>query len=307
MSRCSLYAVCGLLLIALISTPGAGQSSPHAEVAATALPDGPYFGQTDPGMTPRIFAPGLISLPSRRETKIAFSPDGREAFIGASKRILYTQQENGHWSQPRIADFLGAELANDVEPFISPDGQSLLFVRNGHIWLSARVNGTWAHPSPLLPPINSSSDEWHPTVTLDRTLYFCSTRDHVPGGYAIYRSRLKNGQYTEVQKLDGTINSQFGAWDPFIAPDESYLIFSTERPDGRGKHDQYISYLRNGTWEKPNDLGPAINTRESEYGSYISPDGKYYFFSRPTGWGANDSADIYWVDSRVVLGQSASQ
>jgi hypothetical protein len=184
MSRCSLYTVGCLILIALISTPGAGQSSLHAEVAAPALPDGPYFGQTDPGMTPTIFAPGLISLPSRRETKIAFSPDGREAFIGAPKRILYTHQENGHWSQPTIADFLGTEPANDVEPFISPDGQTFLFVRNGHIWLSARENGKWAHPSLLPPPINSSSDESHPTVTRDRTLYFCSTRDHVPGGYA---------------------------------------------------------------------------------------------------------------------------
>jgi len=258
-------------------------------------------------MTPTIFAPGLISIPNRRETKIAFSPDGREAFIGASKRILHTQQEKGHWSQPRVADFLGIETAQDVEPFISPDGQAFLFIRNGHIWLSARAKRTWRHPSPLPAPINSTSAEWHPTVTLDGTLYFCSTRDQAPGGYAIYRSRLKNGQYSEVERLDPTINSQFGAWDPFVAPDESYLIFSTERPDGRGKHDQYISYLRNGMWGKPNALGPAINTAESEYGSYISPDGKYYFFSRPAGWEVNDQADIYWVDSRAVLGKSARQ
>jgi hypothetical protein len=118
-------------------------------------------------------------------------------------------------------------------------------------------------------------------------------------GY-IYRSQLVNSNYSTVERLTNVINSSYGAWDPFIAPDESYMIFSTIRAGGYGQEDQYISYNVNGTWSSPRNLGSAINTTQIEYGSYISPDNKYYFFSRPAGWGPNIAADIYWVDARAL-------
>ncbi len=284
-------------------TEGASGQYPSISDDSAVLPDGPYFGRTPPGLTPEVFAPGLMSLPDRRETKIVFSPDGSEVILGARKRLFYAKQENGHWSRLRVADFLNTETAvADVEPFFAPDGQNLFFVRNGHIWAAARANGSWAKPLPLLAPINSNSEEWHPTVSREGTLYFSSARENPPGGYSIYCARLENGHYAAAEKLDPIINSQFGAWDPFIAPDESYLIFSSEQPDGHGRHDQYISHVQNGKWTTPRNLGPAINTSATEYGSYISPDAKFYFFSRPSGWGVNDAADLYWVDSRAVLG-----
>ena len=285
------------------STDGASVQRQSMPEQSALLPNRPYFGQKPPGMVPEIFAPGLMSLPDRRETKIAFSPDGCEVILGARKRLFYAKQENGKWSALTLPDFLESETAvADVEPFFAPDGQKLFFIRNGHIWVSLRSNGSWAKPSPMPAPINSSSEEWHPTVSRQGTLYFSSARDNPQGGYALYRSRLTHGHYTEAEKLNGIVNSQYGAWDPFIAPDESYLIFSSEKPDGYGGHEQYITRPQNGTWTTPKSLGPEINTRATEYGSYITPDGKFYFFSRPAGWGVNDAADLYWVDSRAVLG-----
>jgi hypothetical protein len=80
-------------------------------IGLTQIPDGPYWGQKPPGSKPEIFAPGLVSLPGRRDTKIVFSPDGRECFIGMVENRAFTiydaKRENGHWSQPVCADFLG--------------------------------------------------------------------------------------------------------------------------------------------------------------------------------------------------------
>ncbi len=274
---------------------------------AQELPDGAYFGQEPPGLTPEVFADSLISLSGRRDTKIVFSPNGQECFIGtvlnSTFTFLYTKQSNGHWSDPVQADFLGT--SDKREPCISPDGQKLFFIRNAHIYMSVKDNDQqWSTPAKLSSPVNSIAQEWHPTVTSDGTLYFGSTRSDP---MCIYRSRLEDGQYKTVEKLDSTINSQYGAWDPFVAPNEAYLIFTSSQPDGYGRADQYISYRNeDSTWTNPKNLGSAINTTAIEYGSYVSYDDKYYFFSRPAGWGPNIEADIYWVDSRAIFADTST-
>ena len=262
--------------------------------------DSLYFGQTPPDNTPAVFAPGRISLGNRRETKIVFSPANNECMIGIGEsgtfKILYSKYENGLWSEPLPATFITNNRAQ--EPFFSPDGQRIFYTSLADIYVSDRVGQTWSTPVKLGSPINTTAEEYHPTVTLDGALYFCSMRDNPDGD--IYRSLYVNGNYTTVEKLNKKIPYPYSAFDPFIAPDESYIIFTSIYPDGIGLEDQYISYNKNGRWTNPKNLGPKINTNKIEYGSYISPDKKYYFFSRPAGWGTEIPADIYWVSAGFV-------
>jgi hypothetical protein len=267
------------------------------------IPDSLYWGQTPPGDSAIVFASGIISFSNRRETKLVFSPGGQECLIGIglndTLRLLYSNHYSGYWINPIRPNFITNYRAQ--EPFFSPDSLHIFFTSLGDIYMSTRVNQIWTNPQRLSSPVNSGSTEYHPTTTLDGTLYFCSMREN--GSGYIYRSRYDNGNYSTIEKLNKVINcttQQDGAYDPFIAPDESYLVFTCIRPDGYGREDQYISYNRNGNWTNPKNIGPKINTNKIEYGSYISPDGKYYFFSRPIGWNANDSADIFWVSANFI-------
>ena len=117
-------------------------------ISLAQLPDGPYLGQEPPGSEPEIFAQGIISLVNRRETKIVFSPDGQECLIGLATggafKIFYIKQENGHWTEPKSADFLGNQDAR--EPFFFPDSNKIFFIRNADIWMCTRSNQTWATP-----------------------------------------------------------------------------------------------------------------------------------------------------------------
>ena len=65
---------------------------------------------------------------------------------------------------------------------------------------------------------------------------------------------------------------------PYIAPDESYLIYSLGYKVGEA--DIYISYrLKNNKWTKPVDLGPDINRKDAmDLCPMVSPDGKYIVF-----------------------------
>ena len=94
------------------------------------IPDGEYLGQEPPGLAAEVFAPGIISLEDRRETKVVFSPDGQEAFIGTTSegkfKIFYTKQENSHWQEPRLADFIINQ--DSREPFVAPNGEKFFCV-----------------------------------------------------------------------------------------------------------------------------------------------------------------------------------
>jgi Tol biopolymer transport system component len=171
-------------------------------------------------------------------------------------------------------------------------------VRYSSIFVSNRTGQSWSEPELLGLPINENAEQYHPTTTLDGTLYFCSNRG---GAYNIYRSKCENGKYSTIELLDSAINlhgnGADGAYDPYIAPDESYIIFSSTRAGGYGKEDQYISSNKNGHWTNPINLGPKINASGTEYGSYVTPDNKYYFFAR---WDENMRSKLFWVGADFI-------
>ncbi len=269
-----------------------------------------YFGQKPPGDKPVIFAPGVISLEGRFERVPAFSPDGKELFFTVTTpdwapTIMYSKNENGSWSAPDIAFF--SKVYNNTEPIFSPDGNRLYFASNrppgsppwnGDLWMTERTEGGWSEPKHLGPEVNSNTSDYHPTVTNDGTLYFASARDAERSGPDIYRSRLIDGRYQSPERLGESVNSNHQEWDPYVTPDESLIIFKSDRPGGFGDMDLYISFkTEDGSWTAAKNMGPNINTNDHDDAGDISPDGKFLFFARRTG---AHEMDIYWVDIKVI-------
>lgn len=263
------------------------------------LPAGPYFGLEPPGLVPEVFGPGMICLTERQERGCVFSPDGREFFLTTTfMNTSYARRlDDDTWTSLKDLYF----APTSAEPFVAPDGKRIFFNKENDVHVSEKVNDRWSQPVKLANPINSSAEEYFPTTAANGTLYFCSKRSGADGGIAVFRSQPVDGAYTSVEKLPPPINTYHGAWDPMIAPDESYMIVAVGLP-GYGQADLFISFRNDDdTWTMPRNLGPQINTDLIEYGPRLSPDGKYFFFSRLTGWRASDLADIYWVNIRAIL------
>ena len=292
---------------------------------------GPYLGQTPPpGSTPEIFAPGIIST-KESEGCSAFSRDGKWfIFKRFSKTLpdIYEMEEiNGQWTKPRIIPFQGEYRTGDYT--LSPDGKTLYFASNrpltagaqpsgvnANIWKIERNDTGWSEPQPLGPEINTEMHESYPSVTNDGTLYFFRRKsDDNQGEMAdIYRSRLVKGKYTKPEILGASINTETHEWDPFIAPDESYLIFCSMKSGGYGKDDLYITFRTGDDWTEPVNMGATINSPESENRPYVTPDGKFFFFTSTRNTpapGENNHAwirdygqcggrDIYWVDAKIL-------
>jgi hypothetical protein len=95
----------------------------------------------------------------------------------------------------------------------------------------------------------------------------------------IYKAIKTDSIYT-IEKISETINSDKREGDPFISPDEDYLIFRGYDQEGSlGMGDLYISFNIHGQWTKPENLGDKINSEADEICPLVTPDGKLFIFS----------------------------
>lgn len=276
------------------------------------IPDGPYFGQKPPGLTPEVFAPGVISLDDRFEYTLVFSPDMDECIFGLTNQtwnyftFLYTRMEkDGSWSDPVRAPFQGD--GDGLLPAFTQDGGEVFFVSSRpnypptNVWRSVRNGEQWSGPVALPPPVNSGTNEYGTSLTANGTLYFTSDRNGGYGSQDIYRAVKVGGQYTSVENLGPMINSPYTDASPYVSPDERYLIFESDRPGGHGQPDLYISFRVDGAWTEARNLGPGINTDKIDDVPFVSPDGNYLFFNRRESWVTSVPTDIYWVDIRAIF------
>lgn len=119
-------------------------------------------------------------------------------------------------------------------------------------------------------------------------------------------SQIKNGKREQPKRLGKQINT--GKWTahPFIARDESYLIWDSERDGGHGDSDIYISFKqKDGSWGSAINLGDKINTKHTENGAFVTPDGKFLFFGRSEEKRKDDGSSYwvsgkYWVDAQII-------
>jgi len=264
-----------------------------------------YYSQTPPGKVAELFMPNQIN--HLAHSSPTFSPDGKEIYwsiVGAdnqTRKIFYVKYQDSIWSEPRIVNFSGNY--HDDQPFISYDGKKMFFASKrpktkegeeiNDIWISEKSKGEWGEPK----PINNLIGFWTPTLTNSETVYFLEV---VNQNRLICCSRKIDGEYSKVECLNENINKE-GAlnWCPFIASDESYIIFSSNRKGGNGNGDLYISFRNeNGEWGKAINMGSTINTDKQERFPGVSPDGKYLFFTR---WNSSPYYhDLYWISSEII-------
>lgn len=274
---------------------------------------GEYFGQKKPGLTPEVFAPGILLNTHRPHGPLTFSPDGNEIYwvgtltFGSNSKLWYMRQENGLWKPPEVVPF-SSKYIDDTFAF-SRDGKKLFFIstrpieKNGErkdfdIWFVERTEAGWGEPQNLGAPVNTEKHDIGSSISNNGTIYLsCSNLEGGMGSSDIYQSRFLNGRYEEPVNLGDAINSKFSERQPAIAPDESFLILVSGRPDGYGDADLYVSFRnKDGTWTKAKNMGKNINSSAMDLLPKVSIDGKYLFFmSRRNGIG-----EFFWVDTKIL-------
>jgi hypothetical protein len=268
-----------------------------------------YLGQQPPGDTPQIFA---LKLLTQKDTfsfdRVAFSDDGKEFyyptnttwFDGKNSKIRYFKYEKDGWKGPFILN------EHYYAPTFSTDGRSL-YLEGGqpdslhaHIWRSDRTpDGGWTEPTLFL---KADFGLYDLMPTNSGTFYVGSNarqgnrRDY--GTYDFCTLRMSAGD-TVVESLGSPVNTPGFDGDFFVARDESYMIVSAkEKKDF--ECELWVTFRRpDKGWTAPVSLGPLIDNRDAHrWGEYVTPDGKYLFYS--TGTSPAD-CHVYWVRFDLLL------
>jgi hypothetical protein len=183
----------------------------------------------------------------------------------------------------------------DYGPTLGKDNNSLLFtskrnvkkvgvntVVNEDIYYTRKVDDIW-EDAQSLSTINTRYNEGSAKISKDgRTLYFsrCASPESY-GNCDIFAAQLQpDSTWGNVHNLGPQVNST--AWDshPALSHNEDTLYFASDRLGGFGLADLYFTFKRpDGSWAPSQNMGPVINTRQSEVSPFYHPQYDVLYFS----------------------------
>jgi len=215
--------------------------------------------------------------------------------------LLISHRKGGHWSAPEIAPFSGRW--KDLEAAMAPDGSYLIFASTrpsaegqspldgvyngktipgggGNLWRVDRHGDGWGEPVRLPDSINSNTGVFSPSIAANGNLYFMQP-DKASGDFHLFRSGFRGGTYETPERLalgDATTQEV----DPAVAPDESFIVYSSKHPKLNDKNRLHIAFRQGSGWSEPVDLGDIVNEEGSNIEARLGPDHRTLYFSTNT-------------------------
>jgi Tol biopolymer transport system component len=162
------------------------------------------------------------------------------------------------------------------------------------MYVMEKTTSGWSQGKPLITIKDAGP---RPTVAENGNIYVpIFDRSQPKPRMDVFVLKLKDGVYQSPERLPDSVNSGGIEEHLYVAPDESYLLFDSDRAGGLGKSDIYISFHKpDGSWSQARNLGAPINTPGFDYNSRVSPDGKYlFYFSAADG-------QLRWTDFQALV------
>ena len=252
---------------------------------------GPYLGQKAPGLSAEVFAPNIISTKGW-EYGVVFAPNMKEMYMvrevnadtKPEQQFVVYEKDGENWNERVISKRVGT-------PTLSPNNKIMFFGRG----YKERTKDGWSEMKRLGPDFEPYRI-MRVTSSLNGTIAFDEAGNN--GNGILRYSTMEHGKLSTPKPFPKEINT--GMWNahPFIAPDESYVIWDGQRGKDTRNSDLFISFKEvDGSWGEAIKFGDNVNTPENEFAAQLSPDGKYLFFNRN---GDDRNVDTYWVDAKVI-------
>ncbi len=261
---------------------------------------------------PETFVPGEISSDGFHEgldwisgtgdkvifTRVAPDFSTSEIYFAAKKAAGWRSEKlpfsNGGYDAGVVfsKDMKRLILTSTRESDVAPEG-------NWNIWsVSVSTEGAgwrFGEAAFLNAPVNTDKNECCAVFGKGGEIFFSSDRN---GPWSLYRALPAANGYI-VEKLEGRINTDDGAWPSAYIEESDTLLFSSIRKSGAGGDDIYASTRVDGRWTEARMLGGPVNKSGYEDGARVF-DGTFYWSSRPVQRAAEDPmipSDIFYMSA----------
>jgi hypothetical protein len=169
--------------------------------------------------------------------------------------IKFTQNlQNEFYEQPIDIKFLNSKF-DDAYPTFNIDFSEIYFTSNRendfNIYRASIdkkkdlidfLTNTSQVPIQKDTVLSSKFDDKCPYIS-NNFIVFTSNREGGFGGYDLYYSRFENGKWSEPQNFGDKINTSYDEYRPIVRPQagftNDFMIFSSNRPGGKGGFDLY--------------------------------------------------------------------
>jgi len=230
---------------------------------------------------PKKRLPRTINIPTKSHKNPTLSGDEKLMIymsnytVSGGFELMYAKQMHPEqWTKPEpVKRILKSNLDYLKGYFLSTDGNSFYFtsrrapgIGGFDIWHSQRRGDNWESPQNLGKPINSFGNEGSPSLSADgKILYFmrCEKMDaQNADNCTLWVAEKKGNKWEEPQELPPPVNTG-NEFNPQILADHQTLIFSSDRPEGKGGKDFYHTRYENGEWSEPLNMD-FMNTDQDE-------------------------------------------
>ena len=194
------------------------------------------------------------------DADIVFTPDGRRAYFVSARPVngqprddmeIWTVERtaSGAWGEPRHV----AELSSPTDewfPTLTADG-TIYFgsdrpggVGGTDIWRARFVNGKFAPPENIGPPVNTKGDEIEPFIAADEQLLVISARNRgdAVGAYDIYVAKRRGAAWETPHHPGPPLNTAGWEFAPRVSPDGKIFIFTSNRGFGSKGPDRPLTF-----------------------------------------------------------------
>ncbi len=203
---------------------------------------------------------------------------------------------------------LGAKINTpyrEYAPVISTDEEVLIFTYRGEksigglqdafynpdpehgdyyedIYRSYKKDSVWEGAKPLGENINTIGHDASIALSADGQILFTYRSDinKSKSNGQIYISHLKGSTWSQPELLNENINSAYWEGSVTMSADGLTLYFASDRPDGYGGKDLYVSHKEpDGDWGVAQNMGDKINTKYDDDAPFIHPNGKILYYA----------------------------
>ena len=241
----------------------------------------------------------LISSPSRTDTYyFSRSDPGRDdRYRIGTYQVREAVMDENTWLNP------AHENLNELIADISPDGQQMYLSRRNDkkkrntLW----VDGYSPDKAPLSRlkrfegPVEFEKGDRDLYLVDDSTFLFSSDRAGGYGGYDLYLTGFRNGNWFLPVNLGGRINSPYDEITPASGMQGTLLVFSSNRVESVGGFDVFFARLDStgAIWQDPENAGLPLNSPGDEINFRFTGENEPAVFASDRKTGGFGKFDIY--------------